>query len=56
MTVEPHLTVFDGLKGLEKEGDTSVIGEVYKRYRQRGVLRGGKRITRTLYGGDLKWK
>ncbi len=30
VTVEPHLTVFDGLKGLEKEGDTSVIGEVYK--------------------------
>ncbi len=30
VTVEPHLTVFDGLKGLEKEGDTSAIGEVYK--------------------------
>lgn len=30
MTVEPHLTVFDGLKGLEKEGDASVVGEVYK--------------------------
>lgn len=30
VTVEPHLTVFDGLKGLEKEGDTSVVGEVYK--------------------------
>ena len=30
VTVEPHLTVFAGLKGLEKEGDASVIGEVYK--------------------------
>ena len=30
VTVEPHLTVFDGLKGLEKEGDTSVVGEVYR--------------------------
>lgn len=30
VTIEPHLMVFDGLKGLEKEGDTSVIGEVYK--------------------------
>lgn len=30
VTLEPHLTVFDGLKALEKEGDTSVIGEVYK--------------------------
>ena len=30
VTVEPHLTVFDGLKGLEKEGDASVVGEVYK--------------------------
>lgn len=30
VTVEPHLTVFDGLKGLEKEEDASVIGEVYK--------------------------
>lgn len=30
VTVEPHLTVFDVLKGLEKEGDTSVVGEVYK--------------------------
>ena len=30
VTVEPHLTVFDGLKGLEKEGDPSAIGEVYK--------------------------
>lgn len=26
-TMEPHLAVFDGLKNLEKEGDTSVIGE-----------------------------
>lgn len=30
VTVEPHLTVFDGLKGLEKEGDASVVGEIYK--------------------------
>lgn len=30
VTVEPHLTVFDGLKALEKDGDTSVVGEVYK--------------------------
>ncbi len=30
VTVEPHLTVFDGLKALEKEEDTSVVGEVYK--------------------------
>ena len=30
VTVEPHLTVLDGLKALEKEGDTSVVGEVYK--------------------------
>lgn len=30
VTVEPHLTVFDGLKALEKKGDTSVVGEVYK--------------------------
>ena len=30
VTVEPHLTVFAGLKDLEKEGDASVIGEVYK--------------------------
>ena len=30
VTVEPHLTVFDGLKALEKEGDTSVVGEVYR--------------------------
>ena len=26
-TIEPHLTVFEGLKALEREGDTSVIGE-----------------------------
>lgn len=26
-TMEPHLAVFDGLKNLEKEGDTSAIGE-----------------------------
>ena len=30
ITIEPHLTVFHGLKSLEKEGDTSVVGEVYK--------------------------
>ncbi len=30
VTVEPHLTVFDGLKALEKEDDKSVVGEVYK--------------------------
>ncbi len=29
MTLEPHLTVFDGLKGLEGSGDTSVVGAVY---------------------------
>ena len=27
LTMEPHLAVFDGLKNLEKEGDTSAIGE-----------------------------
>ncbi len=26
-TMEPHLAVFDGLKNLEKEGDTSIIAE-----------------------------
>lgn len=30
VTVEPHLTVFDGLKALEKERDASVVGEVYR--------------------------
>lgn len=30
VTLEPHLAVFDGLKSLEKEGDTSVVGEIYK--------------------------
>ena len=30
VTVEPHLAVFEGLKDLEKDGDTSVVGEVYK--------------------------
>lgn len=29
MTLEPHLTVFDGLKGLEESGDTSVVGKKY---------------------------
>lgn len=26
LTVEPHLTVFDGLKGLERKGDRSIVG------------------------------
>ena len=26
MTLEPHLTVFDGLKDLEEEGNTSAVG------------------------------
>lgn len=30
VTVEPHLTVFAGLKDLENEDDKSVVGEVYK--------------------------
>lgn len=30
LTIEPHLTVFAGLKDLEKEGDKSVVGEVYR--------------------------
>ncbi len=29
MTVEPHLTVFDGLKELEEDGNTSVVGQYY---------------------------
>lgn len=29
MTVEPHLTVFSGLSGLEREGGRSQVGEVY---------------------------
>lgn len=27
MTLEPHLTVFDGLKALEEDGNTSAVGE-----------------------------
>lgn len=30
VTIEPHLTVFSGLAALEKEGDKSVVGEVYR--------------------------
>ncbi len=30
LTIEPHLTVFAGLADLEKEGDKSVVGEVYR--------------------------
>lgn len=30
VTLEPHLAVFEGLADLEKEGDTSVVGEVYR--------------------------
>lgn len=30
VTIEPHLTVFEGLSALEKEGDKSVVGEVYR--------------------------
>ena len=29
MTVEPHLAVFDGLKGLERKGDRSIVGGTY---------------------------
>ena len=29
MTLEPHLAVFDGLKGLEESGDVSVVGQRY---------------------------
>jgi len=29
MTMEPHLKVFDGLKGLEESGDTSVVGKKF---------------------------
>ena len=29
MTVEPHLTVFSGLSGLEREGERSKVGEAY---------------------------
>lgn len=28
-TIEPHLTVFDGLAGLEKDGNTSEVGTLY---------------------------
>lgn len=30
VTLEPHLTVFEGLASLENEGEKSVVGEVYK--------------------------
>lgn len=29
MTVEPHLAVFDGLKGLERKGDRSIVGGTF---------------------------
>lgn len=29
VTVEPHLAVFDGLKGLERKGDRSIVGGTY---------------------------
>lgn len=28
-TIEPHLTVFSGLSGLEREGETSIVGKEY---------------------------
>lgn len=30
VTLEPHLSVFDGLSSLEKQGETSVVGEIYR--------------------------
>ncbi len=30
VTLEPHLSVFDGLAGLENEGEKSLVGEIYK--------------------------
>lgn len=30
VTIEPHLAVFDGLEKLEKDSDTSVVGEIYR--------------------------
>ncbi len=30
VTLEPHLAVFDGLSGLENEGEKSLVGEKYK--------------------------
>ncbi len=30
VTLEPHLTVFDGLSALENEGEKSVVGEIYR--------------------------
>lgn len=30
VTIEPHLTVFDGLADLEKEGEQSAVGQVYR--------------------------
>ena len=35
LTVEPHLAVFDGLKGLERKGDRSIVGGTYV-YRSNG--------------------
>ena len=29
LTIEPHLTVFDGLRELERSGETSSVGERY---------------------------
>lgn len=30
VTIEPHLTVFDGLSSLENDGNRSVVGDVYR--------------------------
>lgn len=41
VTIEPHLTVFEGLESLEKEGEKSIVGEVYRYFSNTEAFQAG---------------
>lgn len=54
LTVEPHLTVFNGLDALEKDGEKSGVGEVYKYASNEEAFKAAVDAIKTLLGGNKK--
>lgn len=54
LTVEPHLTVFNGLDALEKDGEKSGVGEVYKYDSNEEAFKAAVDAIKTLLGGNKK--
>ena len=56
VTLEPHLMEFEGLKGLEQEGDKSLVGELVMYSSNEEAFKAGADALKILLHGEELWK